>query len=117
MFGGIEAGRWGVSVGVLFVTVIALLSLDTQLKLQQDSATYITLARSISTGGGYRDLFLVDRPRHAQYPPVLPLLLAPLVQLRGFDVVPMKLLLVFMAAGAVALTGALFRELRSPSTV
>lgn len=41
----------------------------------EDDAEYITLAESLRQGG-YNELFRVDAPAHAQYPPVYPAMLA-----------------------------------------
>ncbi len=98
-------------IAVLFLVVASLLSLDQNLKLQEDSGVYITLAKSLAGGHGYRDLFLVDSPRHTQYPPLLPLLLVPVVYLRGLDFTAMKLVMIALAGITLVLVSALLREI------
>jgi 4-amino-4-deoxy-L-arabinose transferase-like glycosyltransferase len=46
-----------------------------------DNVKFLLLARSLATGEGYVDLHLVGTPPHVHYPPLYPLLLAPLVAL------------------------------------
>lgn len=58
-----------------------------------DNAKYIALAESI-THGDYRSEWLLDRPVHSQYPPGLPLLLAPFVALFGFNALALKAVII-----------------------
>lgn len=103
-------------IAVLFLVVASLLSLDRSLKLQPDSGMYITLAKSLAGGQGYREIFLVESPPHAKYPPLLPLLLVPVVYLRGFDFVAMKLIMIALAGITLLLGFALFRDLADGRT-
>ena len=48
-----------------------------------DNAQYIFLAQSISEGKGYRSINMPGEPVNGQYPPVYPLLLAPIIYLFG----------------------------------
>jgi hypothetical protein len=41
-----------------------------------DDAVYVALGRAISTGAGYRSIYLVGAPLHVKYPPLFPALLA-----------------------------------------
>ncbi len=99
-----------------FVVGVSLWSFDSSLKLQEDSATYIALAESLAGGHGYRDIFFVDRPLHAQYPPIFPLLLLPIVWLGGVDIAAMKLLMTAAAVVVLPLVGALFRTFAGDRT-
>ena len=58
---------------VLFV-VLALLSIDNQLKVQQDSGVYIALGQSLSSGRGYADIFVAGHPPNISCPPAFPAL-------------------------------------------
>lgn len=96
-------------IGALFVAVVSLLAADSELKLQEDSGIYIALAESLADGYGYRSVFLVDAPPHAQYPPVFPVLLLPAVFALGADFRAMKLLMTPLAVAALPVVHALFR--------
>ena len=107
---------WAVWVAAVFVVVVSIWSLDSSLKLQEDSGVYIALAESLASGQGYRDVFLVDRPLHVQYPPLFPVLLAPVVGLRGLDIAAMKLVMTVAALVALVLVAALLRRLAGDRT-
>jgi hypothetical protein len=107
---------WATWVAAVFVVGVSIWSLDSSLKLQEDSGIYIALAESLAAGQGYRDVFLVDRPLHVQYPPLFPALLAPVVGLRGLDIAAMKLVMTAAAVVALLLVAALFRRLAGDRT-
>ncbi len=73
-------GRKAVWIGlgaILFAhIVLALLLFDPKPFVGGDNAGYMILAEALETGRGYRDVHLPNAPRHAQYPPVYPLMLA-----------------------------------------
>ncbi len=74
--GGVRVGR--ILLLLLVVTLHAVLvwqSRQPGLLTGEDDAEYITLAESLRQGG-YNELFRVDTPLHAQYPPVYPAMLA-----------------------------------------
>jgi 4-amino-4-deoxy-L-arabinose transferase-like glycosyltransferase len=102
--------KQGVPLALLCFAVLALLALDSDIKMQSDSGVYITLAKSLSAGEGYREIFLTDRPPHTLYPPVFPLLLAPVLYLFGDNFLAMKLLLVAMAMITLYLTYRFYRD-------
>jgi 4-amino-4-deoxy-L-arabinose transferase-like glycosyltransferase len=81
----------GLLLALLLFAVLSLLALDGDLKVQHDSGIYITLAKSLATGQGYHTIFLAGHPPHTRYPPIFPLLLAPLIGLTGYHVFAMKL--------------------------
>lgn len=91
----------GVLLALVLFTVLSILSLDNDLRVEHDSGIYITLAEALATGQGYREIFFADHPTHTLYPPVFPLLLVPLFALFGYHFLAMKLLVV--ALGLVAL--------------
>ena len=88
---------------VLFV-VLALLSIDNQLKVQQDSGVYIALGQSLSSGRGYADIFVAGHPPNISYPPAFPALLALFMYLFGYHVLLLKLLMIAMATAALYVT-------------
>ena len=67
-----------------------------------DNAGYLTLARSILERGTYQDLYDPTEPKHTQYPPVFPLILAAasLIGLKSW--LALKYLTVAFSAVAVA---------------
>ena len=80
-----------------------------------DFAQYVQHARNISERKPYAQtdyLFLKDawNPGPAVYPPVFPLLLAPLYQVTGPDLRPMKLLVLAFFIGALLVIYLTFRE-------
>ena len=105
--------RKGVLLSVLFFAVLSMAALDHELKVQHDSGVYIALAKSLSSGQGYREIFYADSPLHTLYPPVFPLLLAPLTYFRGLDFLAMKVMVVVMAILALYLTYVFHRAVTS----
>ncbi len=81
----------GYVAAVTFFVTLALVCLDGDIKVQHDSGIYITLAKALSTGSGYREIFLEDVPPHTHYPPLFPLLLTPTVHFFGYHLVAMKM--------------------------
>ena len=65
-------------LGVAIAAHIALgvLLFDPKPFVGGDNAGYMVLAESVESGRGYRDIYLPGAPRHAQYPPVYPVILA-----------------------------------------
>lgn len=106
-----------VAVGVLVLAAFAgvaalyLLSLTPSLNTEGDNAGYIILAKALATGHGYTDIQEPTPRIEAQYPPVFPLLLAPVVRLWGTGAVwPMEALVTACALGAFVLAFVLFRR-------
>ena len=108
--------KTGTMIAVLLLSIVSLGSLDRQLKLQDDSAIYMSLAKSLYTGQGYRNIHLIGSPPHSQYPPAFPLLLVPVMLLLGPDFLAMKLLLVALAILALLPLAALYRDLTDEGT-
>ncbi len=68
---------WATLSALVVVHVaLAVLLFDPKPFIGGDNAVYMTLAESIESGQGYRDIDLPGTPRHGQYPPVYPLILA-----------------------------------------
>lgn len=80
--------------------VINILNFDPKLFLGGDNAHYLTLAKSILSGQGYRDIFAPDSPPHTQYPPGFPLLLIPGLILFGNNFVFIKLIILLLSISA-----------------
>ena len=77
-----------------------------------DSATYVLLAKSLATGQGYRDLADPAQRPHVKYPPLFPLMLAPLVSAFGpLTFWPMHALVAAFAVIAILLTVVLVHAL------
>lgn len=95
---------------VAFFVTLALVCLDRDIKVQHDSGVYITLAKALSTGSGYREIFLQHAPPHTRYPPLFPLLLTPTVYFLGYHLVAMKLLIIALALLALIPLRAFVRE-------
>ncbi len=57
-------------------TVLGLLLYDPTLFPGGDNAGYMILGEALSSGQGYRDIYLPVGPLHTKYPPLYPLLLA-----------------------------------------
>ena len=67
-----------------------------------DNAGYLTLARSILERGTYQDLYDPTEPKHTQYPPVFPLILAAVSLIGLKSWLQLKYLIVGFSALAVA---------------
>ncbi len=76
----------------------------------QDDALYITLARSISQGQGFRRIELIGAPETTFVPFGYPLLLAPLVYLFPHSFLPLQLLSVAFALGNLGLIWVFLRR-------
>ena len=61
---------------VVLHLLLGILLFDPKPFIGGDNAGYMILAESIESGQGYRDIYLPDAPRHAQYPPLYPSVLA-----------------------------------------
>ncbi|MEO5509257.1 MAG: hypothetical protein ABIS27_01410 [Longimicrobiales bacterium] len=89
-----------VSVQMLF----ALLSFMPQPHTGGDSANYMTLGRSLLQNHTYTDLYDPALPPHTKYPPVFPLILAAGMAIGLTTWVQLKLVMLAIGAGALALT-------------
>ncbi|MFH1202128.1 MAG: glycosyltransferase family 39 protein [Candidatus Omnitrophota bacterium] len=88
----------------LFIGALYLFMLSSDLgDFGGDNAQYIFLAKSLATGRGYRAINLPGSPVHSQYPPVFPLLLAPIIYFFGNNLFLMHLLIIACAIASVYL--------------
>ncbi|MGD2218344.1 MAG: glycosyltransferase family 39 protein [Gemmatimonadales bacterium] len=79
-----ERLAWGFLAGLVVLHVaLALLLFDPKPFVGGDNAGYMILAESIETGQGYRDIHIPGAPRHGQYPPAYPMVLALAAALGG----------------------------------
>jgi hypothetical protein len=93
--------KWVALAGIVAAHLaLAVLLFDPTPFVGGDNANYMILAESIGSGQGYRDLYLPGAPRHAQYPPLYPLVLA---IARGFGggLIGFKILSVIFTATSV----------------
>ena len=84
--------REKLSLLIVLVAVLYLLTLNPNWKPTWDSATYITLGKSLITGHGYKYMGY----SHIKYPPVFPLLLSPIIGIFGYNYLLMRLMIVIM---------------------
>ncbi|MEO0107745.1 MAG: hypothetical protein ABIK62_01050 [candidate division WOR-3 bacterium] len=85
--------------------VVSLTLFDPKLATGGDNAQYMILARAL-TQGEYANLHEPGTPPHTQYPPVFPLLLAPLVAAFGLNPIPLKLLVLLLSLASLAMFSA-----------
>jgi hypothetical protein len=78
-----------------------------------DNTLFLVLAESLAEGHGYSNLHLTVGSPHLRYPPVVPLLLAPLVA-AGASVLLLKSFLALLALVGVNLTLILLRRMCHP---
>jgi hypothetical protein len=95
---------WAAFAGLVALHVIlAILLFDPKPFVGGDNAGYMILAESIESGQGYRNIHLPGAPRHAQYPPVYPTILAA-ARWSGAGLITFKILsLVFTTTSLVFL--------------
>ena len=98
---------------VTFAGVAAtyLASLTNYLSVEGDNAIYIILAKSLVTGHGYMDIQNPIPQVEAQFPPLFPLLLAPIVAIWGTNAVfQMQALVTVFTLGSFVVAFFLFRR-------
>ncbi len=99
-----ERLAWVIVGGFVALHVLlAVLLFDPKPFVGGDNAGYMILAESIETGQGYRDIHLPGTPRHAQYPPVYPAVLAAVRALGGGLIAFKFFSLIFTSAALVFL--------------
>jgi len=92
---------WAALAGLIATHIIlATLLFDPKPFIGGDNAGYMILAESIGSGQGYRDLYLPGAPRHAQYPPLYPTLLA-IVRLFGGGLITFKILSLVLTSASL----------------
>ncbi len=84
---------------LLIYLVLSLLLFDPKLFTGGDNAVYITLAQSIISGRGYKNIHLPDEPAHTQYPFGFPLILS-LPFFISKNIILLKLIIVLLGLGA-----------------
>ena len=75
-----------------------------------DSASYLLLAKSIATGHGLSDINIPGMPAHTQYPPGLPVMLAPVFYLLGFNFVWMRLIVIVAGLASIYMVKLFFER-------
>ena len=64
-------------VAIIVYVLLSIFLFDPKLYTGGDNVNYLILAKSITTGQGYKDIHRPTQPQHRQYPVGLPLVLAP----------------------------------------
>lgn len=75
-----------------------------------DGPSYLILARSLVEGYGYADMNIPGAPAHTQYPPLFPLLIAPIYLAFGYNFLVIKLLVAVFAIASLFAVRAFFSE-------
>lgn len=89
---------------LLLVNFLLIMFLyDPKLFTGGDNATYLTLAKSLLQGSGYRDLFDPTAPAHTQYPPGFPLILMPGLIIFDNNFALIKFIIIGLSLGGFAL--------------
>jgi hypothetical protein len=95
----------------VLVAGVYLASLTDNLSVEGDNAIYMILAKAMSLGQGYTNIQGPIPRIEAQYPPLFPLTLVPIVRQFGVDgVLQMQALVTAFALGSFALGVVLFRR-------
>ncbi|HIE26230.1 TPA: hypothetical protein EYP66_02970 [Candidatus Poribacteria bacterium] len=92
---------------IALVAALYLLTLNPNWKPTWDSATYITLGKSLITGHGYKYMGY----SHIKYPPVFPLLLSPIIGIFGYNYLLMRLMIVTMGICSIGMAYLICRRL------
>lgn len=89
--------------GLLVIIFFLLLTIDAQMSRVRggDGPSYLLLAESIAGHYAYADINAPGAPPHTQYPPLFPLLLAPVYFGWGYNFLLMKFLLLAFNIGSV----------------
>ena len=96
--------RYAIAALLLGLAFYHAVTLDSAIINFEDSAVYVVLAEALTSGQGYTLLSHIGDPAHVQYPPIFPLLLAPLVYFFGRQPGPMQaMLLTFTLASLLAI--------------
>lgn len=91
--------------------VVYGMSLTNNLSVEGDNAIYIILGKALATGQGYMDIQNPQPLVEAQYPPLFPVLLAPIVHFWGTDgVLEMQALVTAFALASFVAAFFLFRR-------
>lgn len=96
------ARRYGIYAVLIAAALVYLAVLPAfQVGTYYDDALYITLAKSLSSGAGFRRVELLGAPETTFVPFGYPLLLAPLVSLFPGNFVPLQVLSLAFSLGAI----------------
>jgi len=106
--------KWIALALVLVHVLFAVLVFEPQPHNGGDNAMYLTLAESLLSGQGYRDLYDPAQPLHTQYPPVFPLILAGALAIGLGPWISFKIIIILFSAAAVALSYLWIARRREP---
>ncbi len=92
------------------ITVFYLSLLNRQPIIGEDASAYILLGKSITSGQGYRSLWLVGVPPHTMVPFLFPLLLAAIIYFAGYNFLILKLFVTILGIFVLIFTYILVRR-------
>ena len=92
---------------VLYLILAGLL-LNPDLPLEGDSPIFFNLAKSISSGSGYKDIYFPGNPFHVQYPFFYPFLLVSVITFFPGTITGLKLLSILFGAASLIVIQILF---------
>jgi|GEM_PF-6646225 len=98
------------------ITVIYILLLHSRVGIRRiagDDVRYILLSESIVKGYGYSDIFLPQPLPHPTFPPVVPLLMAPVILFLGRNILLIKLIFFIFTLSTLYLLYFIFRQMLS----
>ena len=104
---GTTVATW---IAIVAFAVLCLLRLNTACLLEPDTPDYLFTSKALATLQGYTEIDHPEQPPHAFRPPGLPLLLAPLIAIAGYNVVAAKILILATALLSLLLLAALARR-------
>ncbi|MCK4353461.1 glycosyltransferase family 39 protein [candidate division WOR-3 bacterium] len=90
--------------------ILSLLLFEPKLGTGGDNALYIILAKSLTSGQGFRNIHFPDNSAHTYVPPGYPTLLSPLISVFPDTFIPLKFLSIAFFMGSIFLCYQLFQK-------
>ena len=87
---------------LIFLAMSAIATTD-QLPTTGDSASYINLAENLTAGAGYTSSLFWNSDEATMYPPLFPIVLAPVILLAGKNYILLKVLSIILGAASIVL--------------
>ncbi|MHB1048873.1 MAG: hypothetical protein ACYC09_02240 [Bacteroidota bacterium] len=110
--------KYHIAAGLLVLLFLfaGMYSLNTMLLYTPDSARYIAWANSLSHGNGFTDYTSPEASRYVVHAPLYSVLIAPIAYWAPSDIVAMKAVNIFIAAGLSLLMFIMVRKQYDPGT-